>query len=80
MLGRKTSNLASPRSRETTRRTASERTANPDQGQEASDRGDTYSDHTMSVIKSGVKLAAAYARVSTDRQEKQETIASQLDA
>jgi len=27
-----------------------------------------------------VKLAAAYARVSTDRQEKQETIASQLDA
>jgi site-specific DNA recombinase len=80
MLGRKTANLASPRSRETTCRTTAERTANPNRGQEAPEGDHTISDNIVGVVRPEEKLAAAYARVSTDRQEQQETIASQLDA
>jgi hypothetical protein len=80
MQRRQTAGVAGPRPHQTTRRSSSAPTAQGDMRAAVNGRDSTGSDSTRSVTSAGLKLAAAYARVSTDRQEQQDTIASQVDA
>jgi resolvase-like protein len=80
MQRRQTQSVASPRSRQTTCRNSPATTAQGNKRAAADDRGSTASAPLWSATPVGLKLAVAYARVSTDRQEQQDTIASQVDA
>jgi site-specific DNA recombinase len=80
MLGRKTPSLASPRSYTTIPRVIHPSATNPRQPSGESSRKIAEGEDPTQAGRVRVKLAAAYARVSTDRQEQQESIGSQVEA
>ena len=80
MLGRKTPSLASPRSRTTISHAIPPLTTNPRQPSGESARKSAKGADSTQAARTRLKLAAAYARVSTDRQEQQESISSQVEA
>ena len=80
MLGRKTPSLASPRSRTTISHAIHLPTTNPRQPSGESTRKSSAGADPTQAARARLKLAAAYARVSTDRQEQQESIGSQVEA
>ena len=80
MLGRKTPSLASPRSPTTIPHVIHLSTTNPGQPSGESSRKSSAGEDSTQAARARVKLAAAYARVSTDRQEQQESIGSQVEA
>jgi len=65
--------------RATSHHTATTFVHNPTKSEVAEER-QTSSEISSSSTSSAIKLAAAYARVSTERHEQQESIPSQLDA
>ena len=76
MLGRKPPSLASPRSHSTIRHLTSPSTTSPGHPLgESTPKNSEGADPTQAG-QVRLKLAAAYARVSTDRQEQQESIGS----
>jgi site-specific DNA recombinase len=80
MLGRKTPSLASPRSHTTIPHDIQLSTTNPGQPSRESIRKSSEGADPPQAPRARMKLAAAYARVSTDRQEQQESIGSQVEA
>src|SRR5262245_7233236 len=81
MLGRKSPHLASPRSRTAPSPSRSpEPPTNPVKQKEAGDiKKITPSNPELKVEPSLQKLAAGYARVSTDRHEQQESVKRQVE-
>jgi hypothetical protein len=80
MLGRKTPSLASPRSCTTIPYGIHPSTTNLRQPLGESPRKSSEGEDSTQAARTRLKLAAAYARVSTDRQEQQESIGSQVEA
>jgi len=80
MLGRKTPSLASPRSRPTLHYVIPPSTTSPRQPLGESTPKTSEGEDPTQAAQVQLKLAAAYARVSTDRQEQQESIGSQVEA
>jgi hypothetical protein len=80
MLGRKTPSLASPRSHPTIPHVIHLSTTNLGPPSGESPRKSSEGADATQAARARVKLAAAYARVSTDRQEQQESIGSQVEA
>jgi Resolvase, N terminal domain len=80
MLGRKTPSLASPRPRPPIPHVIHPSTTSPAQPSGESTRNSAAGEDPTQAVRARVKLAAAYARVSTDRQEQQESIGSQVEA
>ena len=80
MLGRKTPSLASSGSRATISHAIHPLTTTPGQPSGESARKSAKGADSTQAARTRLKLAAAYARVSTDRQEQQESIGSQVEA
>src|SRR5262245_56079379 len=80
MLGRKTPSLASPRSHTTLHHRLHPSTTAPRPPSGESLRQGAAGEDSTQAARARVKLAAAYARVSTDRQEQQESLGSQVAA
>jgi len=80
MLGRKTPSLASPRSHSTIHHVTPPSTTSPGHLLGESTPKNSAGEDPTQAAHVRLKLAAAYARVSTDRQEQQESIGSQVEA
>jgi predicted site-specific integrase-resolvase len=80
MLGRKTPSLASPRSRATIHHVIPPSTTSPRPLLGEFLRKSSEGEDSTQAARARLKLAAAYVRVSTDRQEQQESIGSQVEA
>jgi site-specific DNA recombinase len=80
MLGRKTPSLASPRPRPPIPHLIPPSTTSPRQPSGELPRKSAGGEDLPQAAPARLKLAAAYARVSTDRQEQQESLGSQVEA
>ena len=80
MLGRQTTRRESARSHRATRRQTAPVSDRNATNAQALNAKPTASENSCFAIPTVPKLAAAYARVSTERHEQQESIPSQLDA
>jgi site-specific DNA recombinase len=80
MLGRQTTRMESARPHRATPRHTAAAVAHSTTNTEIANDKHTESESSLASVPTALKLAAAYARVSTERHEQQESIPSQLDA